>query len=122
MPLKWHHINKCNKNCRKVNVLTSILAHLSSSTALKSIHKSIRTLIFKLPKNQCEKNIPKMPQLLEPLVVECSCQTCRVIQHIGDARSFCKRKICFICIITMSQAFQVHSKINFPTIRTHKSN
>ncbi len=30
MPLKWHHINKCNKNCKKVDVLTSILACLSS--------------------------------------------------------------------------------------------
>jgi len=31
VPLKWHHIDKCNKNCRQVNVLTSILARLSSS-------------------------------------------------------------------------------------------
>jgi hypothetical protein len=30
MLLKWHHIDECNKNCKKVNVLTSILAHLSS--------------------------------------------------------------------------------------------
>jgi hypothetical protein len=31
MPLKWHHIDKCNKNCRKNDVLISILACLSSS-------------------------------------------------------------------------------------------
>jgi len=30
MPLKWHHINKCNKNCKKVDILTSILACLNS--------------------------------------------------------------------------------------------
>jgi hypothetical protein len=30
MPLKWHHVDKCNKNCKKVDVLTSILARLSS--------------------------------------------------------------------------------------------
>jgi hypothetical protein len=30
MPLKWHHIDKCNKNCRKVDVLTSILVCLGS--------------------------------------------------------------------------------------------
>jgi hypothetical protein len=30
MPLKWHHTDKCNKNCRKVSVLTSILTHLNS--------------------------------------------------------------------------------------------
>jgi hypothetical protein len=28
LPLKWHHIDKCNKNCRKVD----ILACFSSST------------------------------------------------------------------------------------------
>jgi hypothetical protein len=32
MPLKWHHIDKCNKNCRKVDALTPILVYLSSST------------------------------------------------------------------------------------------
>jgi hypothetical protein len=32
MPLKWHHIDKCNKNCRKVDILTSILAQLNSFT------------------------------------------------------------------------------------------
>ncbi len=32
MPLKWHHIDKCNKNCRKVDILRSILVCLSSST------------------------------------------------------------------------------------------
>ncbi len=33
MPLKWHHIDECNKNYQKFNVLTLILvhwAHLSS--------------------------------------------------------------------------------------------
>ncbi len=38
MPLKWHHIDKSNKNCRKVDVLTSILACLSSSTPLGFVH------------------------------------------------------------------------------------
>jgi hypothetical protein len=37
MLLKWHHVDKCNKNWRKVDILTSILAHLSSST-LKLLH------------------------------------------------------------------------------------
>jgi len=32
MLLKWHHIDKCKKNCKIVNILTSILDRLSSST------------------------------------------------------------------------------------------
>jgi hypothetical protein len=31
MPLKWHHIEKCNKNCKKVDFLELILARLNSS-------------------------------------------------------------------------------------------
>jgi ribosomal protein S9 len=34
MFLKYHHIYKCTKNCRKVDALTSILAQLSSSTPI----------------------------------------------------------------------------------------
>jgi hypothetical protein len=30
MPLKWHHIMICNKNCRKIDALMRILAHLYS--------------------------------------------------------------------------------------------
>jgi len=30
MPLKWHHIGKCYNNCKKIDVLTLILVHLSS--------------------------------------------------------------------------------------------
>jgi len=37
MPLKWHHINKCNKNYRKVDILTSILACLSSSASMHGL-------------------------------------------------------------------------------------
>ncbi len=31
MSLKWHHIDKSNKNCKKIDVFTSILASLNSS-------------------------------------------------------------------------------------------
>jgi hypothetical protein len=36
MVLKWHHIDKCNKNCIKVDVFTSILAHLNSFAPFSS--------------------------------------------------------------------------------------
>ncbi len=32
--IKVHHIDKCNKNCRKVDIFTSILACLSSSAPI----------------------------------------------------------------------------------------
>ncbi len=35
MSLKWHHINKCNKNCKNISILISILARLNSSTPSK---------------------------------------------------------------------------------------
>ncbi len=34
MPLKWHHIDTCNKNCKKIDILTSTLVHLSSSALI----------------------------------------------------------------------------------------
>ncbi len=34
MPLKWHHIDKCNKNYIKIDVLTSISTCLSSFTPI----------------------------------------------------------------------------------------
>jgi hypothetical protein len=37
MPLKWHHIDKCNKNCKFFDILALILAHLSSSAPFGSI-------------------------------------------------------------------------------------
>jgi hypothetical protein len=46
MPLKWHHINKCNKNCKKIDVLTSILVHLSSFASCGAIYSDIQTQIF----------------------------------------------------------------------------
>jgi hypothetical protein len=39
MPLKWHHIDKCNKNCWKINILESILAHLNPSTPKISFYE-----------------------------------------------------------------------------------
>jgi transposase len=37
MPLKWHHINKCNNNCKKIDVLISILVHLNSFTPIMNV-------------------------------------------------------------------------------------
>ncbi len=37
MPIKWHHIDKCNKNCKKIDILTSILVHLSSNVPIDEI-------------------------------------------------------------------------------------
>jgi len=37
MSLKWHHIDNHNKNSKKIDILTSILAHLNSS-APKLLH------------------------------------------------------------------------------------
>jgi hypothetical protein len=34
MPLKWHHIDKYSNNCKKVDILTSILVRLSSYAPL----------------------------------------------------------------------------------------
>jgi len=38
MTLKWHHIDKCNKNCTKVDVLTPTLACLSSFAHVGFVH------------------------------------------------------------------------------------
>jgi len=38
MPLKWHHIDKCNKNYKKVDILTLILACLSSSPPINMMY------------------------------------------------------------------------------------
>jgi hypothetical protein len=48
MPLKWHHINKYNKNCRKVDILTSILACLNSSApqSVWLVHHMSSLLVF----------------------------------------------------------------------------
>jgi hypothetical protein len=49
MPLKWHHIDKCNKNCKKIDVLTSILARLNSSTPKgENAHVIILTRVYLL--------------------------------------------------------------------------
>jgi hypothetical protein len=37
MPLKWHHIDKCNNNYKNVDVLTSILVCLNSFTLNMSV-------------------------------------------------------------------------------------
>ncbi len=60
MPLKWHHIDKCNKNCKKVDVLTSILACLSSFAPFGLI---IINLISNLPPS-------KYGMFLNPFVMD----------------------------------------------------
>jgi hypothetical protein len=45
MPLQWQHINKCNKNCRKVDILTSNLVHLNSSTPNYSLTTIVKPLM-----------------------------------------------------------------------------
>jgi hypothetical protein len=46
MSLKLHHIDKCNKNWRKVDVLTSILVRLSSSPPKHQGFKCFYSQIF----------------------------------------------------------------------------
>ncbi len=46
MPLRLHHIDKCNKNWRKVDVLTSILARLGSSPPKHQGFKFVYSQIF----------------------------------------------------------------------------
>jgi hypothetical protein len=69
MPLKWDHIDKCNKNCRKVDVLTSILACLSSSTCMTILLRLANYFIASdVHHTCCEGNISRDDDFVHALV------------------------------------------------------
>jgi hypothetical protein len=69
MLLKWHHIDKCNKNCRKVDVLKSILACLGSFAREIILLKLVNYFIASdVHHTCCESNISMDDDFVHALV------------------------------------------------------
>jgi hypothetical protein len=69
MPLKWHHIDKCSKNCKKIDVLTSILAHLNSSACMIILLRLLNYFIENdVLHTCCEDNISMDDDFVHALV------------------------------------------------------
>jgi hypothetical protein len=117
MPLKWHHIDKCNNNCNFFDVLTSILTRLSSSApycvGLYGVYKTSfkekllpfwgkTSIIFSYKKFLSHANLPSIvvhhhdgsveTSIIMPLYLMVTMiyfQFCLCYHHAGVANEFC---------------------------------
>jgi len=114
MLLKWHYIDKCNKNCKRVDVLTSILAHLSSSPQGILLLRLVNYFIAsEVHHTCCEGNILMDDDFVHALVhkiyftslhIRCSPLNLRVHEWI---------KVISICMILRLGGRWVHGKPMF---------